>query len=66
MTPTKFLIGQIGLVLGIVILGIWASTQWAAHQLAYQTQLGAPWFRVSAWPVYRPWQVFAWWFHYEA
>ncbi|MDC7693484.1 conjugal transfer protein TraG [Asticcacaulis sp. DXS10W] len=66
MTPTKFLIGQIGLVLGIVILGVWASTQWAAHQLAYQTQLGAPWFRVSAWPVYRPWQVFAWWFHYEA
>ncbi|ADU14130.1 TRAG family protein [Asticcacaulis excentricus CB 48] len=66
VTPTKFLIGQIGLVLGIVILGMWASTQWAAHQLAYQAQLGAPWFRVSGWPLYRPWQLFVWWFQYEA
>ena len=66
MTPTKLLIGQIIVVLGIVVLGVWAATQWAAHQLAYQSQLGASWFVLLGVPIYRPWQLFAWWFHYEA
>jgi type IV secretion system protein VirD4 len=43
MTPTKLLIGQIFVVFGIVILGVWAATQWAASMLGYQAQLGAPW-----------------------
>jgi type IV secretion system protein VirD4 len=45
---------------------VWAATQWAAHQLAYQSQLGASWFVLLGVPIYRPWQLFAWWFHYEA
>ena len=65
MTPTKLLIGQVLIVLGMVVLGVWGATQWAAHQLGYQTQLGEPWFFVFGWPVYYPWQLFPWWFHFE-
>lgn len=66
MTPTKLLIGQILIVIAIMMLGIWASTQWAASMLAYQPQLGAPWFVLGELPVYRPWALFHWWYHYEA
>jgi type IV secretion system protein VirD4 len=66
MTPTKLLIGQILVVFTIVILGLWAATQWAASMLSYQAQLGAPWTIVFDTPIYRPWQLFAWWYHYEA
>jgi len=66
VTPTKLLIGQICVVFGIVVLGVWTATQWAAVQLAYQPQLGPRWFTVLGAPVYRPWQLFGWWYHYEA
>lgn len=66
MTPTKLLIGQILIVFAIMMLGVWAATQWAASMLAYQPELGAPWFFVSNRPFYRPWALFSWWFHYEA
>jgi len=66
MTPTKLLVGQIFVVFSIVILGVWAATQWAAAMLGYQAQLGAPWAVAFGVPVYRPWQLFGWWYHYEA
>jgi len=66
MTPTKLLIGQILAVFAIMILGVWAATQWAAAMLGYQTRLGAPWLEVLGQPLYRPWQLFDWWYHYEA
>src|SRR5262245_5302956 len=66
MTPTKLLIGQILVVFAIVVLGVWASTQWAAVMLGYQARLGAPWFVMGGVPVYRPWALFAWWYHYDA
>ncbi len=66
MTPTKLLIGQILVVLAIIVLGVWAATQWAAAMLAYQPQLGAPWFTLGELPLYRPWALFGWWYHYEA
>jgi type IV secretion system protein VirD4 len=66
MTPTKLLIGQILIVLAIMTLGVWAATQWAASMLAYQPELGAPWFMLGELPVYRPWALFAWWYHFEA
>ncbi len=65
VTPTKLLIGQILLVLAMTVLGLWAATQWAAAQLAYQPQLGAPWVFLFGLPIYRPWQLFVWWFHFE-
>jgi HEPN domain-containing protein len=66
MTPTKLLIGQILMVFAIIATGLWASTQWAASMLAYQRELGHPWFRLGELPIYRPWSLFPWWFHYDA
>jgi type IV secretion system protein VirD4 len=66
MTPTKLLLGQMLVVLAIITLGLWVSTQWAAAMLAYQPQLGAPWFNFGGVPIYRPWSLFPWWYHYEA
>ena len=66
MTPTKLLIGQILIVFGIIVLGVWAATQWAAAMLAYQPELGAPWFFLCDVAVYQPWALFPWWYHYEA
>src|SRR4051812_5676716 len=66
MTPTKLLIGQILVVFAIVLFGLWAATQWAASMLVYQPQLGPYWFRLAGLPLYHPWALFGWWFHYNA
>jgi len=66
MTPTKLLIGQILIVFAIIILGVWAATQWAASMLAYQRELGSPWLILGGVPVYRPWELFFWWYRFEA
>lgn len=66
MTPTRLLIGQIAIVFAIMMLGVWAATQWAAAMLGYQAALGTPWFALWGVPVYRPWALFGWWYHYEA
>jgi type IV secretion system protein VirD4 len=66
MTPTKILIGQMLVVLAIIIAGVWAATQWAAAMLGYQPQLGPVWFELFHTPVYRPWLLFPWWYHFEA
>jgi type IV secretion system protein VirD4 len=66
MTPTKLLVGQIIVVFGIVIVGVWFATQWAAAMLAYQPELGPPWFLLLDRPIYHPWALFGWWFHFDA
>ena len=66
MTPTRLLIGQIILVFAIVLAGVWIATQWAAAALAFQPELGAPWFVLFDRPIYRPWALFIWWFSFDA
>ena len=66
MTPTKLLIGQILIVFAIVIAGIWFATEWAAWKLAWQAELGHPWFILGHWPMYHPWSIFPWWYHFDA
>ncbi|MCZ4341379.1 conjugal transfer protein TraG [Sphingomonadaceae bacterium G21617-S1] len=66
MTPTKLLVGQILVVLLIVLVGVWAGTQYAAVELAYQPELGEPWFHLFSYRIYQPWQLFAWWYHFGA
>ena len=66
MTPTRLLIGQILAVFVIAIAGLWAATQWAAAMLGYQAGLGAPWLIVLDITIYRPWDLFGWWYHYDA
>jgi type IV secretion system protein VirD4 len=66
LTPTKLLIGQILIVFAIVIVGVWAATQYCAAMLAYQSELGQPWFSLEGWRIYRPWSLFSWWYSFEA
>ena len=66
MKPTTLLVGQVAIVTGTISGTLWASTQWAAHRLGYQAGLGEPWFLIGDWPVYRPWQLFEWWYVYES
>ena len=66
MTPTKLLIGQILVVFAIVLVGVWASTEWCAAKLAFQPRLGIPWFELMGIPFYQPWRLFEWWYSYEA
>jgi type IV secretion system protein VirD4 len=66
MSATKILWGQIIAVFLIVLVTTWTATQYVAWQLGFQAQLGAPWFKVSAVPVYFPPAIFAWWFSYDA
>lgn len=66
MTPTKLLIGQIVVVFAIVLAGVWFATQWAAAELAYQPELGRPWFFAFDRPIYLPWSLFGWWFSFDA
>lgn len=66
MTPTKLLLSQILIVFAIVLAALWASTQWIAAQLAYQPQPGAPWAIAFGLRLYRPWALFAWWYHFDA
>ena len=44
MQGTNVLFGQIAVVFGIVIAGVWGATQWTAAALGYQLRLGSPWF----------------------
>src|SRR5690242_6881379 len=66
MTSTKLLIGQVCVVFAIGVLGIWGAAQWAAAMLGYQSMLGTPWIVMAGMPVYRPWELFDWWYHYDA
>lgn len=64
--PTGVLFGQIIVVLGTVLACLWGATQWTAAALGYQIALGAPWFHIAGLPYYRPWDLFLWWYAYEA
>jgi len=63
---TGILLGQIAAVLGVTLGGVWGATQWTAHALGYQQQLGQAWFDVASLPVYAPWKLFEWWYWYDA
>ena len=63
---TKILWGQILIVSIVALLFVWAATQWVAFRLGFQPKLGAPLTAVFGLPIYRPWQVFTWWYWYDA
>jgi type IV secretion system protein VirD4 len=66
MSATKILWGQIIAVFLIVLAGVWGATQWTAAALAYQPELGSPWFVAFDQPVYLPPAFFWWWFSFDA
>lgn len=67
MSSTKVNWGQVAIVFVIVLITTWAATQWVAWKLAFQPQLGRPWFELAhGWPVYPPPAFFWWWFAFDA
>ena len=66
MSPTKILWLQILVVCATALAFTWAATEWTAWQLAFQPELGRPWFVVFGWPVYVPVSFFWWWFAFDA
>src|ERR1700722_2769249 len=66
MNATKILWGQVLLISAVTLAFIWGATEWVAWRLAFQTQLGLPWFEFVGWPVYQPPAFFWWWFAYDA
>jgi type IV secretion system protein VirD4 len=66
MNQTKILWGQVLLVSTVALAFVWGATEWVAWRLAFQPQLGHPWFRFFGWAVYQPASFFWWWFAYDA
>ncbi len=67
MSATKILWGQIAAVLTVVLITMWAATQWTAWRLGCQPQLGQPWFEFTHHiPIYPPPAFFWWWYVYDA
>ena len=67
MSAAKILWGQIIVVFAVVLITMWAATQWVAWKLGYQSQLGQPWFElVPGLPIYLPPAFFWWWYAYDA
>jgi type IV secretion system protein VirD4 len=66
MNATKILWGQVILVCAVVLAFVWTATEWTAWRLAFQPELGRPWFVPLGWPVYPPPAFFWWWFAYDA
>ena len=65
-SATRILWGQILIVSIVALLFVWAATQWVAFRLGFQPQLGAPLTALFGLPIYRPRQVFTWWYWYDA
>ena len=66
MSATKIQWGQILAVFSIVLLCVWGATEWVAWRLAFQPELGRPWFKLLGFPVYYPPAFFWWWYGYDA
>jgi type IV secretion system protein VirD4 len=66
MSATKILWGQILTVFAIVLITTWGATEWVAWRLAFQPELGAPWFRLFGFPFYLPPSFFWWWYGFDA
>jgi type IV secretion system protein VirD4 len=66
MSATKILWGQILTVFAIILVTTWGATEWVAWRLAFQPELGAPWFRLFGFPFYLPPAFFWWWYGFDA
>ncbi|PPQ40857.1 conjugal transfer protein TraG [Rhodopila globiformis] len=66
MNATKILWGQVLTVSLVALAFVWGASEWVAWRLAFQPQLGRPWFECFGWPIYQPPAFFWWWFAYDA
>ena len=63
---TAILWGQTLIVSTVALLFVWAATQWVAFRLGFQSELGEPMTTILGLPIYAPWNVFVWWYWYDA
>ncbi|WZX34814.1 conjugal transfer protein TraG [Stutzerimonas stutzeri] len=61
---SSVLYGQMVTTVSVVFASVWIATQSAASSLGYAEQLGHPWFELQGYPVYKPWDLFGWWFRF--
>jgi type IV secretion system protein VirD4 len=66
MPATKILWSQILAVFAIVLGAVWSATQWVAWRLAFQPELGRPWFHFIGLRFYPPPAFFWWWYGFDA
>ena len=66
MSATKILWGQVIVVFLIVLVTLWAATEWTAWRLGFQPELGRPWFELLHVPIYPLPAFFWWWFSFDA
>jgi len=66
MSATRILWAPLIVVFALVLATTWGATQWTAHALDYQPELGAPWFVIGERRLYPPPAFFWWWFAYDA
>ena len=66
VSASRVVWGQICVVFAIVLLAVWAATQWVAWRLGFQQQLGSSWFSLAGLPIYPPPAFFWWWFFFDA
>jgi type IV secretion system protein VirD4 len=66
MSAAKILWGQVLAVALIIMTSVWGATQWVASSLGYQQELGMPWFHALGYAIYRPYDLFWWWFSFDA
>ncbi len=66
MSAAKILWGQILAVVFIILTSVWAATQWTAAALGFQPELGTPLFMLFGIRIYRPYDLFWWWFSFDA
>ncbi|SDG96421.1 conjugal transfer protein TraG [Pelagibacterium luteolum] len=66
MSGTNILWGQLIAVFTIVLVFLWAGTQWVAFRLGFQPQLGEPWFDIWGLHIYLPPALLWWWYFYDA
>lgn len=66
MSATKILWGQVLVVLTVVLACVWGATEWVGWRLAFQPELGPPWFRLFGFPFYLPPSFFWWWYSFDA
>jgi len=59
-----FTLGPFVLFVALLVLMFWGITQWEAHRLAYQAELGACWFSVGRACFYHPWSFIPWGYSY--
>ncbi|BBB98530.1 MULTISPECIES: conjugal transfer protein TraG [Bradyrhizobium] len=66
MPATRIFWGQIIAVVAIIVATTWGATEWVAWRLAFQPELGTPWFRLFGLPFYLPPSFFWWWYGFDA